>query len=259
LRRYICPIFFPDLDEMDARFIAQIKNFEGFTPEAKWDYAQYSNGYGTKAACKGEVIDRAEADRRFRDELDKAGDLVDGFAPGLDSGSRAALVSLTFNAGTKWMRSGLGEAVKNGAISDAKQIFLQYTKAGGVDLPGLKTRRLEEAAWFKADSTGPQVVKADDVVTTLVPESSQPAAWFQADSTGPHVVKADDKFTALVPESSQPAAADSSALKSPGPRSRESSQSAHAAYELFEQLKMDRIRLLVLSEREDSDSPKFGV
>ena len=54
------------------------------------------------------------------------------------------------------MQSGLGEAVKNGALSDAKQIFLQYTKAGGVELPGLKSRRLEEAACFQADKHGPE-------------------------------------------------------------------------------------------------------
>jgi lysozyme len=244
---------------MDARFLDRIKTFEGFTPEAKWDYAQYSNGYGTKAAYKGEVIDQAEADRRFRDELDKAGELVDRFSPDLDSGTRAALVSLTFNAGTKWMRSGLGEAVKNGAMSDAKQIFLQYTKAGGVDLPGLKNRRLEEAAWFQADSTGPKAVKADDVVAALVPESSQLAVRFQADRMNPKVVDAGDSVAALVPESLQPAAPEASPLEAPSARNRASSPSAHAAYELFEQLQMDRIRLLVLSRSEESDAPKFGI
>jgi lysozyme len=244
---------------MDARFLDRIKTFEGFSPEAKWDYAQYSNGYGTKAAYKGEVIDQAEADRRFRDELDKAGELVDRFSPDLDSGTRAALVSLTFNAGAKWMRSGLGEAVKNGAMSDAKQIFLQYTKAGGVDLPGLKNRRLEEAAWFQADITGPKAVKADDVVAALVPESSRLAVRFQADRMNPKVVDAGDSVAALVPESLQPAAPEASPLEAPSARNRASSPSAHAAYELFEQLQMDRIRLLVLSRSEESDAPKFGI
>ena len=244
---------------MDARFLDRIKTFEGFTREAKWDYAQYSNGYGTKAAYKGEVIDQAEADRRFRDELNKAGEFVDKFSPGLDSGSRAALVSLTFNAGTKWMRSGLGEAVKNGAMSDAKQIFLQYTKAGGVDLPGLKSRRFEEAAWFQVDSTGAKAVKADDVVAALVPESSQPAVRFQVDRMNPKVVDAGDSVAALVPESIQPAAPEASPIEAPSPLTRASSPSAHAAYELFEQLQMDRIRLLVLSRREENDAPKFGI
>lgn len=214
---------------MDARFLDRIKTFEGFTREAKWDYAQYSNGYGTKAAYMGEVIDQAEADRRFRDELNKAGELVDKFAPGLDPGSRAALVSLTFNAGTKWMRSGLGEAVKNGAMGDAKQIFLQYTKAGGVDLPGLISRRLEEAAWFQTDSRGPKVANTSDSVTAGAPESSRPAA------------------------------AAASAFDAPNPSSHESSPSVRAAYELFEQLQMDRIRLLVLSQRQEPDGQGFGV
>jgi hypothetical protein len=121
------------------------------------------------------------------------------------------------------MRSGLGEAVKNGAMSDAKQIFLQYTKAGGVDLPGLKSRRLEEAAWFQPDSKGLKAVKADDVVAALVPESSQPAVRFQADRMSPKVVDAGDSVAALVPESLQPAAPEASALEAPSMRSRESS------------------------------------
>jgi lysozyme len=244
---------------MDARFLDRIKTFEGFTREAKWDYAQYSNGYGTKAAYKGEVIDRAEADRRFRHELDKAGELVDKFSPGLDSGSRAALVSLTFNAGTKWMQSGLGEAVKSGAMSDAKQIFLQYTKAGGVDLPGLKSRRLEEATWFQADGTGRKVVNAHEVVAALVPENAQPAAWLQADSMSENFVDAGEAVTAPVPESSQPAAPETLSLEEPSPSSRESSPSAHAAYELFEQLQMDRIRLLVLSEKDERSRGEVEV
>jgi hypothetical protein len=144
-------------------------------------------------------------------------------------------------------------------MSDARQIFLQYTKAGGVELPGLKSRRLEEAAWFQADSTGPKVVESDDVDTPLVSEHSQPVEWFQADRKGTDAVNAGDTVTALVPGSSPPAATETSPLETVSPRSSERSQSAHAAYELFEQLQMDRIRLLVLSHREDSETSKFGT
>jgi lysozyme len=208
------------LDVMDPRFLDQIKKFEGFTREAKWDYAQYSNGYGTRAAFKGEVIDEAEADRRFREELKMAGELVDKFSPGLDSGSRAALVSLTFNAGTTWMRSGLGEAVRNGDLSDAKRIFLQYTKAGGVDLPGLQSRRSEEATWFQVESV--QDIASNDTLAHARPGKSQSVA-----------------AETLMPRGS------------PSLRNVGSAKMADAANELFEQLKMDRVRLLVLSEKDE--------
>ncbi len=222
------PALIVGLDVMDPRFLDQIKRFEGFTREAKWDYAQYSNGYGTKAAFKGEVIDQAEADRRFREEIKKAGELVDKFSPGLDSGSRAALVSLTFNAGTKWMRSGLGEAVKSGNLSDAKKIFLQYTKAGGVDLPGLQSRRQEEAAWFQADS--PQRIASDHLSPIAPPEKLQSTA---AETPAPR------RLASM--------------------RDGESFQTVDAASQLFEQLKMDRIRLLVLSEKDEKTPGKIDV
>ena len=133
---------------MHASYLDAIKRFEGFTSRASWDYAQYTNGFGTRAAHAGEVIDRAEAERRFQGEIAKAAEIVDRVAPGLDAGTRAALTSLTFNAGTKWINDGLGQAVKEGRLEDAQRIFLQYTKAGGEDLSGLVKRRLEEATWF---------------------------------------------------------------------------------------------------------------
>jgi hypothetical protein len=53
------------------------------------------------------------------------------------------------------MRSGLGAAVREGDLDRARQIFVQYTKAGGVDLPGLTTRRLEEVTWFGGGRIAP--------------------------------------------------------------------------------------------------------
>ena len=34
---------------MQQAYLDAIKSFEGFTPKATWDYAQHSNGFGTKA------------------------------------------------------------------------------------------------------------------------------------------------------------------------------------------------------------------
>jgi len=133
---------------VDPSYLDAIKQFEGYTAEARWDYAQNSNGYGTRARYAGEVIDKAEADKRFSDAVSKAANFVDKFAPNLDDGSKAALTSLTYNAGTAWAQSGLGQAVASGDLDKARSLFLQYNKAGGSVVDGLVQRRLQEVAWF---------------------------------------------------------------------------------------------------------------
>jgi lysozyme len=145
---------------LDATYLDAIKQFEGYAAEARWDYAQNTNGYGTRAHFAGEVIDKAEADKRFADEIAKAADFVEKFAPGLDAGSKAALTSLTYNAGTAWAQSGLGQAVESGDLDKARSIFLQYNKAGGSVLDGLVQRRLQEVAWFGGGNPVGQVVGA---------------------------------------------------------------------------------------------------
>ena len=138
---------------LDKPYLDAIKGFEGFAPRAHWDFAQYTNGFGTRARSSSEVVDAAEADRRFRAELSEAMNLVDGFAPGLNEGARAALTSLTFNAGAAWMRGSLGRAIERGDLAAAQGIFLQYDKAGGQTLPGLQARRAQEAAWLVPETT----------------------------------------------------------------------------------------------------------
>jgi len=132
----------------DEDLYGAIKGFEGFNPRAYGDYKQHSVGYGTRATSPTEVISREEADRRLRAEVNAARGIVDKFAPNLPPGVRAALTSLTFNAGDDWTRAGLGEAIRSGNMDAARERFLQYTKAGGQDLPGLIERRRKEAEWF---------------------------------------------------------------------------------------------------------------
>jgi lysozyme len=133
---------------MHSFYLDAIRNFEGYTPQAKWDYAQHSNGYGTRARHVGEVIDRVEAERRFQTEVSSARSIVEKAVPGLDEGTKAALTSLTYNAGTSWIDSGLGDAVRRGDLDTARDIFQKYNKAGGEVLPGLVNRRSQEALWI---------------------------------------------------------------------------------------------------------------
>ncbi len=122
--------------------------------KAQWDFKQHTNGYGTKAAHETEEIGKEEADNRFNSEWSKAESAVDKFKPGLPVGPRAALTSLTFNSGTKWMKDGLGAAVQADDPAKAKELFLQYNKATDskdgktYTMAGLKERRNQEAQWF---------------------------------------------------------------------------------------------------------------
>jgi len=213
---------------MHSPYLSSIKRFEGFSAQAKWDYAQYTNGYGTKARFAGETISAVEADRRFEAEIFKAQALVDGFAPALDAGTRAALTSLTFNAGPGWMQAGLGRAVRSGDAGEVRRIFVQYDKAGGEVLPGLTKRRLQEASWIGAGATHdaiPTEPKREGEFGMAVRKSAFPRA-----STG--------TFNAAV-------AADVPVKSSPD------------AEAFYEQIKKDQLRLLILHQerRREDDVP----
>jgi lysozyme len=156
---------------MLTSYVEAIKTFEGYVPEAKWDYAQFSNGYGTRARYAGEVIDAGEAERRFQVEVGKARDVVERHAPHIDEGTKAALTSLTYNAGDSWVRSGLGAAVARGDLDQVRSIFQQYNKAGGEVLPGLVSRRAAEALWIGK----PELVGGDPIASRASGEVSVPA------------------------------------------------------------------------------------
>jgi lysozyme len=133
---------------IDAVFLDKIKSFEGYTPVAKWDYSQFTNGYGTRARAPDEVITKAEAESRFRAEIGKAAQIVERHAVNWDPGTKAALTSLTFNAGTRWISSGLGDAVRAGDVEAVRERFVLYVKAGGETLQGLVNRRNAEVEWI---------------------------------------------------------------------------------------------------------------
>lgn len=158
---------------LDPQYMDAIKGIEGYAPQAAWDYKQYSSGYGTKAQPGDENIpqDQRQAvyEQRFQDEVAKAAAHVDSVAPNLPPGVRAALTSLTYNAGPGWSQSGLGEAVRAGDWDKAKTIFQQYNKAGGEVSPGLVARRAKEAVWF--DSGLPGQTAAASPAPTPAPAS----------------------------------------------------------------------------------------
>lgn len=149
---------------LDQSYLDAIKGFEGYSAAPAWDYKQSSSGYGTKAQPGDENIPpdqlKAVHEQRFLDETAKAAASVDAFNPNLPPGVRAALTSLTYNAGPGWQQSGLGQAVKSGDFDKAREIFLQYNKAGGEVNPGLVARRQKEATWFTGQPQPSQAAPA---------------------------------------------------------------------------------------------------
>lgn len=180
---------------LDRGYLESIKGFEGFAQRAKWDYAQHTNGFGTRALFQGEIVTPAEAHRRFASEIKAAAEIVDRFAPNLGEGTRAALTSLTFNAGAAWTKSGLGKAVASGDLETARELFLQYNKAGGEVLPGLIARRCAEATWF---DTRP----ADSHIATLSNAIGRPMAAMPNPSlnNSPVVAVIDDTLVCDAPQ-----------------------------------------------------------
>lgn len=189
---------------MTAHYLDAIRSFEGFTPQATWDYAQHSNGYGTRAKYAGEVIDKAEADRRFNAEIADARAIVERHAPDASEGTKQALTSLTFNAGDKWTRSGLGDAIRSGDVEKAREIFLQYNKAGGEVLPGLVKRRIAEAAWIGKSATdvGGAATPAGTVSSTgaLIAQALPPVRTPQTATVAPPAQTAEADIAATLEE-----------------------------------------------------------
>jgi GH24 family phage-related lysozyme (muramidase) len=143
------PISTQPVDVVDQGLVNFTKKTESFKPKAYWDYKQYSIGYGTKANSSTEVITEPEAYARLTVEINDARSLVKKILPpNTPVGIEQALTDLTFNAGSGWETQHLGEAVKAGDWTKAKELILQYNHAGGQVNAGLTTRREAEVSWF---------------------------------------------------------------------------------------------------------------
>lgn len=177
---------------IDPEYLDAIKRSEGYAPDASWDYKQYSSGYGTKAQSGDDNIpaDQRQAiyEQRFQQEIAKAAAHVDSINPDLPPGARAALTSLTYNAGPGWSQSGLGDLVRSGDLEGAKARFLQYNKAGGEVNQGLVDRRGREASWFAGAPQPQQTAQATPQAPLMTAPQAPPifpAAAAQASQQAP--------------------------------------------------------------------------
>lgn len=163
-------------------YLDWLKKREGYSAKPYWDYKQWSVGHGTRASGPNDRVDPAEAQRRLENESQKAFKFVDSRFPGVDAGTRAALADLTYNAGTKWADSGLGKAVASGNLDEARNRFLQYTRAGGAVNAGLVARRNDAANWI--GGSGPDGAPAAPFQATSPTESQGSAPFAVATNAG---------------------------------------------------------------------------
>jgi GH24 family phage-related lysozyme (muramidase) len=143
----------------DKLLIEFIKNQEGFLASAKFDYKQFSIGYGTRARpeeISGAVrITEQEAEKRLIEEVNKFRQEVERFSKefgyNFNENQKDALTSFIYNLGP----GALAQLTKDGtrSIEEISQSLLLYNKANNEVLPGLVQRRELEKALF--DTTVP--------------------------------------------------------------------------------------------------------
>lgn len=131
--------------------IELVKSFEGFSANAYWDVKQWSIGYGT-VSTKGATISREDAQAALEVEIAKIDTELNSFTAKnnltLTQSQHDALVSLSFNCGTAWMKSNgrLRSAVVNGKTgNDFLFAISLWANIDSVPNTGLLRRRLCEA------------------------------------------------------------------------------------------------------------------
>ena len=178
--------------------ISLIKEFEGFLQYAKWDYSQWSIGYGTgvdKDAYPNGITE-AQADKLLRDVVivyeGYVQDFLDKYNIKVNQNQYDALVSFTYNLGNVWVskdtvtiRNYLIDGVHNYTDTQIKDAFKLWCKAGGQVLPGLLRRREMEADLFLSKGSG--------TVDTFKGEQ-----WRITSSTGVRVRKSNDTSSEIL-------------------------------------------------------------
>lgn len=146
------------------RGINLIKEFEGFRSQAYKPIPSdpWTIGYGTIRGVKpGDVITRAEAERRLRHELVEYERAVERATGGNATQPQFdALVSFAYNVGVKGMAgSTVIKRHNTGDHQAAARAFGLWNKAGGKVWPGLTRRRAAEAALYLTPDPASQPVE----------------------------------------------------------------------------------------------------
>lgn len=124
---------------------ALVISFEKFTPKPFWDYKQWTNGYGTKAASSTEVVTKSVAKQRLLARLDTDLKRIEaGLTKPVSDNVKIALLSFGFNLGPAPMMLMVSRINLNNDLSYVAGTMNLYVNAGGQRLQGLVDRRRKE-------------------------------------------------------------------------------------------------------------------
>lgn len=135
-----------------------IAGFEGFRAEAYqdqvgvWTVGFGETWLGARRVQKGDFLNRAEAEDRLRDRLNR--DFAPAVAKACGAGPLTqaqfdACCSLAYNIGTAGFRgSTVARRIQAGDAQGAAAAFLLWNQAGGHVLPALVSRRAAERKIF---------------------------------------------------------------------------------------------------------------
>ena len=135
--------------------IQALKGVEGFSARSYSDYSQHTNGYGTKAKYAGETIDPQTAELRLKDDLKHREAFINRVAEarlektgkGLSQAQFDSLTMMVFNLGLGQAHE-VHQAVIDGKDELVPKLMNKYVHAGGKVLPGLISRRQQEAGLY---------------------------------------------------------------------------------------------------------------
>lgn len=130
-----------------------IESFEGCCLDAYQDInGIWTIGYGhTHNVCEGMTITQEQATQLLLQDLVAFEGFVNHYVTvPLTQNQFNALVSFTYNLGPGTLaESTLLSVLNAGQYDNAAAMFVEYDHAGGVEVPGLKRRRLAEQALFR--------------------------------------------------------------------------------------------------------------
>ncbi len=141
--------------------VLYLKTMEGFTAVPRWDYVQWTVGFGNR--CPDEHLERylregipiEEANALFLEQLvyfeDEVNDFMDRNGLTFTQNQFDAVLSLTYNCGAAWLYgdSQLVNAIIKGTRGNMLVALMSHRcTAGGEYLQGLMRRRITEAEMY---------------------------------------------------------------------------------------------------------------
>jgi len=122
---------------------------EGFHTICKDDGSQFTNGYGTKAKFKGEIIDKKEGLKRLKEYYYRKLTYTKKTYPNLTLQEAMVITAVFYNIGSASKKPLLHQAISVKDFSQIKKHLLNYIGTNPKYKKGLTNRRVREVELLK--------------------------------------------------------------------------------------------------------------